>query len=325
VSMRALLFHISILIGLCSTAAIADSVQLIAEKGIYHIPVVINEQITLNFVLDSGAADVSIPEDVVSTLIRTGTVAKSDILGTQTYELADGSSQRATRFRIKSLRIGSLELHDVVASTAPASASLLLGQSFLARLKSWSIDNQAHRFVFNEPPLTVPATKSPPAANPSINSGFPVSDVELWASAKSKAQMSGSWGDTAVYLSSAIKSGRLQPVKSPDAELVLGQGDSAYLPVGYAEQLEKAEQWWFIPMDDSSSNVSIAILNTTDRNIEGVLFDTYDTACLAPYQRKTSFMLPLGATLLPNTLKVYKTKLPNDILTSRCLIITKAW
>jgi predicted aspartyl protease len=50
----------------------AESIPLSMQGGTFVIPVLINGQITLNFTIDSGAADVSIPADVVSTLIRTG-------------------------------------------------------------------------------------------------------------------------------------------------------------------------------------------------------------------------------------------------------------
>jgi len=99
---------------------------------------------------DSGASDVSIPADVFSTLIRTGTVSSRDFLEKRVYELADGSKQQSQRFRIRSLRVGSLVLRDVVASVAPPAASLLLGQSFLSRLRSWSIDNQRQVWLINE-------------------------------------------------------------------------------------------------------------------------------------------------------------------------------
>ena len=56
------------------------------------VPVLINGAITLNFVIDSGATDVSVPADVVMTLIRTGTLQDTDFIGTQTYKLADGST-----------------------------------------------------------------------------------------------------------------------------------------------------------------------------------------------------------------------------------------
>ncbi len=58
----------------------------------FVVPVLINNSITLNFVVDSGAADVRIPAVVVLTL-------------------------------------------------TPVQGSLLVGQRFLGRFKSWSIDN----------------------------------------------------------------------------------------------------------------------------------------------------------------------------------------
>ena len=50
------------------------SVPMRMEGGTYVVPVLINGAITLDFVVDSGAADVSIPADVVMTLMRTGTL-----------------------------------------------------------------------------------------------------------------------------------------------------------------------------------------------------------------------------------------------------------
>jgi hypothetical protein len=64
-----------------TAANVAEGIPLSVEGGTFVIPVVINGQITLNFTIDSGAADVSVPADVVSTLIRTGTVEKSDFVG----------------------------------------------------------------------------------------------------------------------------------------------------------------------------------------------------------------------------------------------------
>jgi tetratricopeptide (TPR) repeat protein len=50
------------------------AVPMIPEGGTFVVPVRINDQITLKFVIDSGAADVSVPADVVMTLLRTGTI-----------------------------------------------------------------------------------------------------------------------------------------------------------------------------------------------------------------------------------------------------------
>lgn len=113
-------------------------------RGTFLVPVTINEQLTLRFVIDSGASDVVIPSDVISTLRRTGTIEASDFLGSGDYILADGSRVSYDRYRIRTLRINNVLLENVAAITSPQSGSLLLGQSFLSRFDYWSIDNSRH-------------------------------------------------------------------------------------------------------------------------------------------------------------------------------------
>jgi clan AA aspartic protease (TIGR02281 family) len=127
----------------------AETVPLKRENGTFVVPGVINNQITLNFTLDSGASDVSIPVDVFSTLVRTATIQNSDYLDTQVYSLADGSTRQTPRFSIRFLRVGNVELRNVTASVGPKSSSPLLGQSYLARLGSWAIDNNRQLLVIN--------------------------------------------------------------------------------------------------------------------------------------------------------------------------------
>ena len=45
------------------------------QGGRFVVPVLINGEITLKFLVDSGATDVNIPADVVMTLKRTGTLS----------------------------------------------------------------------------------------------------------------------------------------------------------------------------------------------------------------------------------------------------------
>jgi predicted aspartyl protease len=127
-----------------------SEIALHGEGGAFTVPVSINGAITLQFTIDSGAADVSIPADVVTTLIRTGTIDRSDFLGSRTYVLADGSKTPSTVFRLRSLRVGGREVQNVTASIAPVKGSLLLGQSFLRQFGSWSIDNRRGVLVLGD-------------------------------------------------------------------------------------------------------------------------------------------------------------------------------
>jgi predicted aspartyl protease len=126
------------------------SVQLRERGGVYRLPVRINDTITLDFTLDSGAADVQIPADVVLTLIRSETLTPRDFQGERIYEQADGSKSPSQRFILRELRVGDHRLTNVAASVGDTKGGLLLGQSFLSRFKSWTLDNEQHVVTLTE-------------------------------------------------------------------------------------------------------------------------------------------------------------------------------
>jgi len=138
-----------------ATAAVAADrptrqiVSMEPHDGAFAVPVVLNDVITAKFIVDSGSADVSIPEEVASTLIKLGTLTGADLLGTKTYMLADGSLVPSKIYRLASVRIGGMVVQNVTVRISAAKSSLLLGQSFLSRLKSWSMDNSRQVMIIN--------------------------------------------------------------------------------------------------------------------------------------------------------------------------------
>ena len=146
-------------------------VQLVSDGGTFRVPVTINGQLTLNFTVDSGASDVSVPADVFMTLVRTGTITDADYLDKQTYRMADGSTVPSQRFVIRSLKIGDKTLENVVGSIAPVAGGLLLGQSFLGRFASWSIDNHLQALVLRS------SSNADPTATPPMQSATPSSAI----------------------------------------------------------------------------------------------------------------------------------------------------
>ena len=88
-------------------------------------------------------------EPLRSTLVRTGTINDSDIIGQGTVVLADGSKSKLPIFTIRSLKVGDKIVKNVIAAVLPLGGQLLLGQSFLARFKSWSVDNTKHVLLLN--------------------------------------------------------------------------------------------------------------------------------------------------------------------------------
>lgn len=122
----------------------AEDIPLVGAGGTLLVPVRIDGTITLDFVVDSGAADVSLPADVVLTLWRAGKIGSGDFIGDKEYVLADGSTLKSANFVLRRLQVGDLVIQDVTASIGSVESPPLLGQSFLSRLGSWSIDNTRH-------------------------------------------------------------------------------------------------------------------------------------------------------------------------------------
>jgi clan AA aspartic protease (TIGR02281 family) len=147
--------------------AASEEVQLVSHGGTFSVAVRLNDSISLNFILDTGATDVAIPADVVSTLLRTGTLTERDFVGRVTYVMADGSKLPSLRFVLREVRVGNQSARNVVASVSPIRGDPLLGQSFLSRLPPWTIDYRRNALVIDSAaPSQTAATSLPSAALP---------------------------------------------------------------------------------------------------------------------------------------------------------------
>jgi clan AA aspartic protease (TIGR02281 family) len=126
-------------------------VPLTRDNGVLYVPVLLNGAVEADFTVDSGASDVVLSEDVFRELLRQKKIARSDYLGEGYGTLADGSQVSAELYNLRSLKVGDRTLHNVTAAVSRGRrGQLLLGQSFLRRFKSWSIDNKAKVLVLKD-------------------------------------------------------------------------------------------------------------------------------------------------------------------------------
>lgn len=120
---------------------IIEKIELNEIGGVYSVPIEINKVLTLDFIYDSGASYVLLPEDVFRVLIRTKTVKKEDMLGFEKFSIADGSIIEKPVFILKELKIGNITVYDIKASVGNSDSELLLGQSFQKKFKKIRVDN----------------------------------------------------------------------------------------------------------------------------------------------------------------------------------------
>jgi hypothetical protein len=129
-----------------ATAAAAGFVELGASGGTYTIPVVVNGH-RAKFTLDSGAAVVQIPANRILQMINEGTMQASDFIRNDVFVDANGNRVSQPVYILRSLTVGGVTVNNVECVGGDDPHTFLLGQSFLSKLPSWSIDNKTGRFV----------------------------------------------------------------------------------------------------------------------------------------------------------------------------------
>ena len=123
----------------------------------YKLPVRINDAVALPFIVDSGAAEVSIPADVFLVLLRGKTVSKADDLGSSKFTQADGTTVSSERFLLHKMSLGDHVVTDVVANVVPR---LLRDAAGGCRQRDRASDQQFHRqrdlFLSGGPSVSLP-------------------------------------------------------------------------------------------------------------------------------------------------------------------------
>lgn len=123
-------------------------VEMNRKNGVYEVPIEINGS-KMFFIFDTGASDITISLTEATFLYKQGTLTDEDFMGTQQYQIADGSIAEGTIINLKTVKIGNRTLANVQASVVHnMDAPLLFGQSALAQFGKVIIDYNKGEIAF---------------------------------------------------------------------------------------------------------------------------------------------------------------------------------
>lgn len=112
------------------------------ENGVYTVPCKING-LSLKFIFDTGASDVSISLTEAMFMLKNGYLDKTDIGEDVYYSIANGDVSKGTRINLREVEFGGLKLYNITASIVhETTAPLLLGQSIIEKLGKIQIDGR---------------------------------------------------------------------------------------------------------------------------------------------------------------------------------------
>lgn len=121
-------------------------------NGVFVMPCKVNG-LSLKFIFDTGASDVSISLTEALFMLKNGYLSKNDLSGTEYYRIANGDIQEGTKITLKQIEIGKLKLYNVKASIVHSlSAPLLLGQTALSKLGKIEFDYANNTLTIKDGP-----------------------------------------------------------------------------------------------------------------------------------------------------------------------------
>lgn len=146
--------------------------------GVYSIPCKVNG-ITLKFIFDTGASDVSLSLTEAMFMLKNGYLNKEDIGEQVYYQLANGDVAKGTKILLRKIEFGGFSLNNVSASIVHESSSpLLLGQTAISKLGKIQLEGDV---------LTILNTSNKSSYDFTTNSNTDISTTETYVS-KSKFQ-----------------------------------------------------------------------------------------------------------------------------------------
>jgi hypothetical protein len=95
-----------------------------------QLRVTINGTLEVPFLLDTGAEDMVIPQDVYAVLQRQGTITPDDAQDPITFTMADSSEHKMQCFRIHEIKVGDRTISNVRGCVSPAGGDALLVKAF---------------------------------------------------------------------------------------------------------------------------------------------------------------------------------------------------
>ncbi len=120
------------------------TIKMRREGGVSIVPCKING-LSLSFIFDTGASDVSISLTEARFMFKNGYLNTKDITGTSKYSDATGAINEGVTLNLKEIEFAGLKLFNVKASIVNnLNAPLLLGQSAIKKLGKIEIDFSAN-------------------------------------------------------------------------------------------------------------------------------------------------------------------------------------
>lgn len=126
-----------------------NKIPLIKKGTLYTIIAQINN-LDISFIFDSGASECTISEEIFNQLEIDEDKKLFQKLSDGLYKVADGRVIVQKRYLLSNFKVGDSNYEGIIFTVSQKGSPNLLGQSFLNKFSSWTLDSDKNTLILNK-------------------------------------------------------------------------------------------------------------------------------------------------------------------------------
>lgn len=126
-----------------------DTIKILTMNGMTYVRI-ITGSMTQFWLLDTGASDMLINNEMEGTLKAEGIIGTDNYLGTAEYEMANGVVDTCRRYRINNIQIGRFSLDNIIVAVTDKGKRIIAGKGLLNKFSNWVLNNKDNMLILSK-------------------------------------------------------------------------------------------------------------------------------------------------------------------------------
>ncbi|MEO7310577.1 MAG: aspartyl protease family protein [Chitinophagaceae bacterium] len=128
---------------------VSDTLRVLALNGMTYVKIRTGS-LTQIWLLDTGASDLLINEEMETILRGENIISTSNYLGIGQYEMANGMIDTCRKYIVNDVKVGKYSLNNIVIAITTKGKRIIAGKALLNKFGSWILDNKNNSLILNK-------------------------------------------------------------------------------------------------------------------------------------------------------------------------------
>ena len=127
----------------------ADTIHILTLNGMTYVKVKTGSMVQF-WLFDTGASDLLINTEMEQQLKEENILGNDNYLGTEVYEMANGTIDTCRRYSINNVRIGNYSVNNVQVAVTQKGKKIIVGKALLNKFRNWVLDNRDNTLILTK-------------------------------------------------------------------------------------------------------------------------------------------------------------------------------